>query len=94
MRRDENNVTHLATEAVCYSAGQSCPICGRPRVWRVDDADHSISICGTGQDSGRRMSPDDPCWSCRWEINNPASAHVPPFGGGLLLGDQPRTMRW
>ena len=29
-----------------------------------------------------------------WDLNHPASAHVPPFGGGLLLGDQPRTMRW
>ena len=47
---------------ILYTEGPECPVCGRPRLWRVTRAGF---VCGTGEDSGRLMDPEDPCWTCR-----------------------------
>lgn len=61
MRRTKDNVTIIHTQTVMYENAE-CPCCGRPRVWRQTEAG---LICGTGEDSGRLMSPEEVCWSCR-----------------------------
>lgn len=68
MKRSE-----LAHRTACllraHNDGAPCPDCGRARVWRIDDAGRTV--CGTGADSGRAMSPAEPCYSCRQEYASP-----------------------
>src|SRR5690554_6991387 len=62
MEITEDHVTILHTQVVVYEDGPECPCCGRPRVWRQTPEG---MVCGTGEDAGRLMRPDEDCWACR-----------------------------
>jgi hypothetical protein len=62
MEITEDHVTILHTQVVMYEDGPECPCCGRPRVWRQTPEG---MVCGTGEDAGRLMRPDEDCWACR-----------------------------
>lgn len=63
-----SGVTEVTIPTIAYEDGPECPICGRPRVWRIVDLPgFTRQEWGTGQDCGRRTSGDEPCWTCRPE---------------------------
>jgi hypothetical protein len=55
--------TAIRIETIVYESGPECPVCGRPRVWRVNE--DGMHVCGTGQDSGLVMPEWEACWTCR-----------------------------
>lgn len=74
MERTTDNVTVLYVETVAYEDGAECPVCGLARMWRTDD--RGRTVCGTGEESGRVMSPSDPCSNCRAEAKAMAEAET------------------
>jgi len=66
MKRTKDNVTVLRVHTIAYESGPACPVCDLPRVWRRGR--RGETICGTGEDCGRTMSFQEPCWTCRQNL--------------------------